>query len=107
MNYELFSMNIIKTFNKLFEKILGIIFFKLSSLPDICQKISSLTKLHHEAHMPWCFECVVQPYNVIMTTLLQNSHLLHNSFLLVLLISQNFSLDRLDSNQVLTNFMAC
>ena len=106
MHHKLLSMDIIEPLYKLLEQVFGIVFLKLSPFPDIAQQITTLAELHYEAHVPIGFKTIIEPNNIRMVALLEDSHLLHDSFLLLFFIPENLFLNRLDSNEMLTYFMA-
>jgi len=106
MHHKLLSMDIVEPLDQLFEQVFGILLLELSPFPDIAQEITTLAELHHEAHMPIGLEAIIEPHHIRMVALLEDSHLLHHSFLLFFFISENLFLNRLDSNEMLTDFMA-
>ena len=86
MHHKLLSMDIVEPLDQLFEQVFGILLLELSPFPDIAQEITTLAELHHEAHMPIGLEAIIEPHHIRMVALLEDSHLLHNSFLLFFFI---------------------
>jgi len=106
MHHELLGVDVIKTLNELLEQILCIIFLESSPLSNVAEQVSAMAKLHDEAYVLICLECIIKPHDILMTTLLQDTHLLHHPSLLLFLVAQNLLLNRFDSDKVLAHLVA-
>ena len=106
MDDEFLVVDVTQPHDQLLEQKFSVVFFELSPFPNISQKVASLTQFHDKAHMKSCFKSVVKPDHIIMAALLQYGHFLHYPFLLLFFIPEHLSLYGLDSDQVLTDFMA-
>ena len=77
MDDVLLRVDVVQSTDHLLEEILGIIFFKLSSLADVAEQVTALAELHHKAHVLTRFEGIIQLDHVLVCALFQDAHLLH------------------------------
>ena len=101
MDNKLLGVDIIESTDHLFEEVLGIVLLELAALSDVTEEVATLAEFHYEAHMLTGLKRIIQLDDVLVCTLLQDAHLLHQSALVFLFIAQHGVLDRLDGYQVL------
>jgi len=86
MDHELLLVDVIQAFHQHLEQVFGVVFLQLPSLPYIAEQVTTLTQFHHEANVLVRLKRIIQLHHTVMSTLLKDRQLLHNSPFLLLLV---------------------
>mmetsp|Transcript_9264 Transcript_9264/g.7059 ORF Transcript_9264/g.7059 Transcript_9264/m.7059 type:complete len:253 (+) Transcript_9264:183-941(+) len=98
-------MDIAQPINYLLEYDLCVWFFKSPSFPDVVEKVSSSAQLHHNYYVLVSFYRFVDLHHMIVPQLQQQTHLLHQLHLLLLVQCQTVFIQRLYSYKFSNKFV--